>query len=66
MKSALATVIVFVLAVGIAIAAVPRTDLVRAMDHAKRYIDGLLDGIGPVAERASECRSQMAGSLTLL
>ena len=52
-------VIVFVLAVGIAIAAVPRTDLVRAMDHAKRYIDGLLDGIGPVAERASEAAEQM-------
>ena len=49
-----ATLIVLLLAVGIAAPAVPRAELLRVVDHAKRYIDGPLADFGPFSERLSD------------
>lgn len=49
MKIALATVVVLLVGVGITVAAVPRSELLRTVDEAKRRIDDLLGDLGPAA-----------------
>ena len=63
MKTALVTLVVLLDAVGIAVAALPRDQVLETVDEAKSRIDVLLDGLRPAAEGLSDDATRVFGDL---
>ena len=60
MKTIFSAFVFLLAAVGIAVAALPRTELPHSVDDAKRRIDALLEGFVPTAEKVADGASRMA------
>ena len=54
MKGVLATLVVLAIAIGVAVAVLPRAEVLRTVEDAKLSMDALLDELGTAAERVSD------------